>query len=186
MAAGPRPGDLVLHLVRTQALEHDTLGQLFVDGVNKWFTLEDALRPEGEKVPGETCISAGTYQVVITKSVRFGRMLPLLLNVPNFEGVRIHPGNTNADTAGCLLVGGSLTMPKAGDSLTRPFLGHSAVACQDVQSQIAKALATGRACWVTIVDPASRGNIGDGTEGEATPAGATGKIVLPDDDPVVH
>jgi hypothetical protein len=82
-----------------------TIGLLTVDGVNECFTLEDKVR--AEKVYGETAIPAGTYNVVITHSKRFKRDLPLLEDVPNFEGVRIHPGNTAADTDGCLLVGTS-------------------------------------------------------------------------------
>lgn len=43
--------------------------------------------------------------MIVTPSVRFKRDLPLLVNVPGFGGVRIHPGNTDHDTDGCILVG---------------------------------------------------------------------------------
>lgn len=86
-----------------------TLGRLFVDGVFECYTLEDTVRPQGEKVKGATAIQAGRYEVAITFSNRFQRKLPLLLSVPMFEGVRIHPGNTEADTEGCILVGASRT-----------------------------------------------------------------------------
>lgn len=80
-----------------------TIGDLYVEGV--WFSnsLEDIVRPE--KIAGETAIPAGTYKIVVTESPRFGKPLPLLIDVPNFEGVRIHAGNTDKDTEGCILVG---------------------------------------------------------------------------------
>lgn len=82
-----------------------TIGKLYIDGVKFCDTLEDKVRPYGEKVYGETAIPYGEYKVIITYSQRFKRPLPLLLNVPMFEGIRIHPGNTAVDTHGCILVG---------------------------------------------------------------------------------
>jgi hypothetical protein len=80
-----------------------TIGELLVDGIFQCYTLEDTERPV--KIKNETAIPKGTYKVIINQSNRFKRLLPLLLNVPNFEGVRIHSGNTNHDTEGCILVG---------------------------------------------------------------------------------
>ena len=82
-----------------------TIGRLFVNGVYECDTLEDTVRADGVKVAGETAIPAGKYPVRITYSPRFKKMLPLLDNVPNFTGVRIHTGNTAKDTQGCILVG---------------------------------------------------------------------------------
>lgn len=84
-----------------------TIGRLFVDGKYFCDTLEDRCRDldKEEKVMHETAIPAGTYEVVVNVSARFKRKLPLLLDVPNFTGIRIHRGNTDKDTSGCILVG---------------------------------------------------------------------------------
>lgn len=69
------------------------------------FCLEDVARPDGVKIPGETCIQPGTYNVTITESERFKRLMPLLNDVPMFKGVRVHWGNSDKDTEGCPIVG---------------------------------------------------------------------------------
>lgn len=92
-----------LEVKRLTFSDKSTIGKLFLDGAFFCHTLEDVVRPE--KVYGETAIPEGTYKVKITYSPRFKRDLPLLLNVPGFEGIRIHAGNTHKDTEGCILVG---------------------------------------------------------------------------------
>jgi hypothetical protein len=108
---------MTLSLQREPTVDGVTFGTLDVDGHRLCATLEDAVRV-GPKVPGQTAIPAGTYTVVLTYSNRFQRVLPLLLDVPGFTGVRIHAGNSTADTEGCILV---------GSTRTRTMLRHSRV-----------------------------------------------------------
>ena len=82
-----------------------TIGELWVNDTHLCDTLEDRVRPEGEKVYGKTAIPEGTYEVKLTYSPRFKKILPEILNVPNFSGIRIHTGNSSKDTEGCILVG---------------------------------------------------------------------------------
>ena len=91
-----------------------TIGKLYIDGKYFCDTLEDAVRDtnksgkfdNGEKkVKGKTAIPYGTYEIKWTYSPRFKKYTPQLMNVPQFEGIRIHAGNSNTDTEGCLLLG---------------------------------------------------------------------------------
>lgn len=97
---------MILRVLRFDATPTRTIGVLIIDGAITGYTLEDAVRT-GPKVPGSTAIPTGVYEVAMTFSPHFQKALPLLQNVPRFEGIRIHGGNTDADTRGCLLVGTS-------------------------------------------------------------------------------
>lgn len=107
--------------------EDYTIGILSVNGVRLCNTLENAVR--SEKVYGKTAIPAGTYRVLMnTVSQKFqdrawakpyGGLVPRLWNVPDFQGVLIHPGNTAADTDGCILVGDNTIKGQLTNSTNR-------------------------------------------------------------------
>ena len=102
---------MLIEVIRVRQHDTYTVGNLSVDGKHICMTLEDPVREvEGQPVqvwkePGQTAIPVGRYAVEMTYSNRFQRIMPQLMNVPGFSGVRIHSGNTDADTEGCLLVG---------------------------------------------------------------------------------
>ena len=101
-------------IVRDTFTENSTIGKMLIDGAFFCYTLEDTIRDT--KIAGETAIPYGTYKVIVNMSNRFKRLMPLLLNVPNFEGVRIHNGNTKEHTHGCILVGATKSKDFIGDS----------------------------------------------------------------------
>lgn len=91
-----------------------TIGKLYIN--DKYFcdTLEDTVRDlnkngkfdNGErKIKGETAIPYGTYEIKWTYSPRFKKYTPQLIDVPSFDGIRIHAGNSSSSTEGCLLLG---------------------------------------------------------------------------------
>lgn len=94
---------MILKLSRIFKGDKYTIGKLYTDGIYFCDTIEDVVRTI--KIKHETAIPIGKYQVIITRSERFKKDMPLLLNVPNFDGIRIHSGNTESDTSGCILVG---------------------------------------------------------------------------------
>lgn len=102
---------MYISIYRTDFNEHSTIGRLGINGVFECFTLEDKVRQvDGHpvsswKVQGQTAIPKGKYNVVLSMSNRFKKVLPLIVGVEGFDGVRIHPGNTDKDTEGCILVG---------------------------------------------------------------------------------
>ncbi len=131
-----------LLLKRGPSSEKSTIGELFVNGAFECFILEDPVRPA--KIPGITAIPAGRYEIVRTFSNRFQRILPLLLNVPNFDGVRMHPGNKAEDTEGCLL---------PGKTKAKDWVSQSGAAFNQLEAKIIAALNAGQRVFITIVNP---------------------------------
>lgn len=106
-----------LKLKRIALRDTYTIGKLYIDGEYFCDTCEDKVRnlSEEEKVAGKTAIPYGEYEVTMnvlspkysrrSSYIWCGGYLPRLLNVPHFDGILIHAGNTAADSAGCILVG---------------------------------------------------------------------------------
>ena len=129
-----------LRVIREPSVDGATLGSMYVDGHWQSFVLEDAIRDE--KIAGQTAIPAGRYRVDITPSQRFQRLMPILLDVPGFSGIRIHSGNVIADTEGCLLVGRTRGVARVGESR---------LAFEALFALLKAALADG--IWITIENP---------------------------------
>ena len=121
-----------------------TIGMLYIDGEKFCDTLEDRVRDLSKepKIKGQTAIPAGRYRIYLTYSPRFKRILPLLDNVPQFTGVRIHRGNTHKDTEGCILVGYNREVGKVLDS---------AATEQRLMAVLQNAVNKGEQIYITIV-----------------------------------
>ena len=121
-----------------------TLGVLYVGMRHYGYTCEDRdrqLETGGDKVPKSTAIPRGRYRVSTSLSHRFGKELPILVDVPQFDGVRIHGGNTSADTEGCILVGRVRTLCGVANCAER---------IQTIIDLINQTEAEGGECWITL------------------------------------
>lgn len=147
-----------LRLDRIFRTNEYTIGELYVDGAYLCDTLEDPVRPlpevcpntpKGiackckEKVYGDTAVPAGTYEVKLSYSSRFKRIMPEILNVPHFLGIRIHKGNKTADTEGCILVG-------TWDGEKEDWVSDSKVAFNKLMSLLQKAADNKEKITITI------------------------------------
>jgi hypothetical protein len=105
---------MILQLKRKIFTDDSTIGELSIDGVFVCYTLEDKVRDK--KIQDVTAIPYGRYEIIINYSNRFKQYMPLLLNVPNYAGIRIHSGNKSTHTEGCILVGSSKSLNFIGNS----------------------------------------------------------------------
>ena len=138
-----------LKVLRREFSGKTTIGELFINDVFFCYTLEDVDRNlyatmtkqeiETNKVYGKTAIPYGKYEVVMTWSNKFKCIMPLVNNVPGYLGIRIHKGNSEVDTLGCLLVG----MKKSVDKIT-----NSTDAFDKLYKMLQEACSKGKV-WIT-------------------------------------
>ncbi len=142
-----------LTLTRYELTTTRTFGKLEAeDGHRLCYTLEDAVRevpgqPVGNgKVHGKTAIPAGSYRITLENSPRFGLDTLTVNAVPGFTGVRMHAGNTEADTEGCPLLGMQVTPTGIMGGTSRP-----AVAL--VKEVVRQAISEGRTVMLEVKNP---------------------------------
>lgn len=137
-----------LRLVRRVIKNGFVEGKLYVNDVFECFTVEDTdrkLEAGGTKVQNQTAIPKGEYKVIMSRSARFKKVLPEVLNVPGFTGVRIHAGNSSKDTEGCIIVGSVNT--KDDDD----WVGGSVVAISRLLPKLNKAFKAGEPITIEVV-----------------------------------
>ena len=146
-----------LTLQRTHTLGPRTFGKLYADGRYLCHTLEDEIREQAGqpvadwKIKGATAIPSTThtgqaYRVTLELSPRFGPDTLTIHNVPGFVGVRMHAGNTEADTEGCPLLGMAITDAGIAGGTSRP-------AVDLVRTVVRLALQQGEDVWLDVVNP---------------------------------
>jgi len=92
-----------IQITRNIFTNKSTIGDLFFDGEFICSTLEDTIR--NVKIMKQTAIPAGEYKIELQFASKFNRVMPFLRDVPYFDGIMIHWGNSDVDTEGCILVG---------------------------------------------------------------------------------
>ena len=136
-----------MYLKRTAKRPGYTIGRLYINnkkGNPFCYTLEPQWRDYAHgdiKIKGKSAIPEGRYLIEVNYSPKMKKWLPLLINVPMFNGIRIHTGNTAKDTEGCILVGENL---KKGMVLnSRYWLGQ-------LMEKIEQAKARHETVWINI------------------------------------
>jgi len=138
-----------LKVIRKEFTSKTTIGELYINDVFFCYTLEDVDRGltqdmsrkdiEAKKVYGKTAIPYGRYEVIMSWSNKFKCIMPLVNGVVGYIGIRIHKGNTEVDTLGCLLVG----MKKGVDKIT-----NSTQAFDRLYAMLQDACSKGKV-WIT-------------------------------------
>ncbi len=133
-----------LSLIRDTFTETSTTGKLFIENDFECFLLEDQdrkLEAGGKKVYGRTAIPRGRYKIELDWSPKYGRDMPHVLDVPQFDGIRIHTGNRSEDSEGCLI---------PGQERTEDYVRNSKLAFDALLQKLNLAWANNEEVWLTI------------------------------------
>jgi hypothetical protein len=141
---------MILTMYREDSVDGATLSKLYHGGDYICDILEDVVREEKGipvavwKVHGKTAIPAGTYEITLENSARFGPNTMTLKDVEGFEYIRIHGGNTAENTEGCLLTG------SRNSSNT---VAKSQIALANLKQLVVNAMVRDERVWIEICPP---------------------------------
>lgn len=133
-----------LYQIRDTFTENSTTSKLFIENEFECYVLEDQdrkLEAGGKKVYGRTAIPRGRYKIELDWSPKYGRDMPHLLDVPQFEGIRIHTGNRSEDSEGCLIT---------GQERIEDYVRNSKLAFDALLQKMNMAWANKEEVWLTI------------------------------------
>lgn len=133
-----------LSLIRDTFTETSTTGKLFIENEFECYVLEDQdrkLEAGGSKIYGRTAIPRGRYKIELDWSPKYGRDMPHILDVPQFEGIRIHTGNRSEDSEGCLI---------PGQERIENYVRNSKLAFDALLQKLNLAWANNEEVWLTI------------------------------------
>lgn len=137
-----------IKLIRESFGDTFTEGKLLIDDVFECYTVEDTDRKMEEdltrKVNGKTAIPRGKYEVILSMSNRFQKILPEVLNVPGFAGIRIHSGNSSVDTEGCIILG------SINDKVDDDWIGGSKIALTQFMAKLETAKENNEKVYIEI------------------------------------
>ena len=137
-----------IKLIRESFGDTFTEGKLLIDNVFECYTVEDTDKKMEDdltvKVNGKTAIPRGRYEVILSMSNRFKKVLPEVLNVPGFAGIRIHSGNSSVDTEGCIILG------SVNNKLDDDWIGGSKIALTQFMAKLETAKENNEKVYIEI------------------------------------
>ena len=137
-----------IKVIRYILMNDYTIGKLYIDDEYITDTIEDKCRKiekKEDKIYGITAIPHGRYPVVLDYSPKYSKLMPHILDVPYFEGIRIHSGNSDEDSLGCIIVGEYVPGVAGG------WVSNSRLAYGKVFEKLKQASDKGERIFITIL-----------------------------------